>query len=175
MTELFARVILPLSLHDSYTYRVPEQWRQVIKPGQRVVVQFGKKRLYAALVVEITIEKPANVEIKEIQQIIDEEPVVHEINLKLWNWIASYYCCTLGDVFRAALPTGLKMESKSAVGITGTEYDGTLSANEQIILNNLEDKNRFLDELQKKLGKDFSFSALKSFACQKPDFSGRGD
>ena len=162
MTEIFARVILPLSLHDSYTYRVPEQWRQVIKPGQRVVVQFGQKRLYAAIVVEVTTEKPANIEIKDIQQIIDEEPVVHEINLKLWNWIAAYYCCTLGDVFRAALPTGLKMESKSAVGITGSDYDGILSGSERIILNNLESKNWFLEELQKKLGKDFSFSALKS-------------
>lgn len=76
MPELFAQVILPLSLHDSYTYKVPELLQANIKPGQRVIVQFGQKKLYAALVFSLSASKPENIEIKEIQQILDDEPVV---------------------------------------------------------------------------------------------------
>lgn len=162
MPDLFAQVILPLSLHDSYTYRVPEKWHFVIKPGQRVVVQFGQKKLYAALVLTVTESKPENIEFKEIQQLLDDEPVVTEINLELWKFIASYYCSTLGDVFRAAIPTGLKLESKSEIFSTGAEPEDFLTDKETMILKQVETNSLLLDDVQKKLGKDFSYAALKS-------------
>ena len=99
MSELFAQVILPLSLHDAYTYKVPQSLQNDIAPGKRVIVQFGKKKIYAALVLSISNEKPDDIETKEVQQILDEHPVVLPENFKLWHWIATYYCCTLGDVF----------------------------------------------------------------------------
>ena len=68
----------------------------------------GAKKKYAALVVSLANQKPEDVEVKEVLQIMDEHPIVLPENLKLWEWMAKYYCCTLGDVFRAALPTGLK-------------------------------------------------------------------
>lgn len=166
MPELFIQVILPLSLHDSYTYRVPEKWHFAIKPGQRVVVQFGQKKLYAALVLSVSENCPENIEVKDIQQILDEEPVVCEINFELWRFIASYYCSTLGDVFRAAIPAGLKLESKSEIFVTGAEPEDILSEKETIILKQLEVNHLLLEDLQKRLGKDFSYTAMKSLLAK---------
>jgi primosomal protein N' (replication factor Y) len=166
MPELFAQVLLPLSLHDSYTYKVPELLHSEIKPGQRVIVQFGQKKFYAALVFSISGSKPENMEVKEIQQILDEEPVVFAKNFELWEWIAKYYCCTLGDVFRAALPTGLKLESKSKVFSTGIETDLELTDKEAIIVSQVEQDVVLLDDLQKRLGTKFSYTALKSLLAK---------
>lgn len=166
MPEFFAQVILPLSLHDSYTYKVPEILQPDIKPGQRVIVQFGQKKLYAALVFSISNTKPENIEVKEIQQVLDEEPVVLTKNFELWEWIAKYYCCTLGDVFRAALPTGLKLESKSKIYSTGIEFENNLSEKEELIINQVEQEITLLDELQKRLGSKFSYPALKSLLAK---------
>ena len=162
MSELFAQVILPLSLYDSYTYKVPESLHSQIQPGQRVIVQFGQKKLYAALVFSTSNSKPVDFEPKEIQQILDVEPIVLPQNFRLWQWIAKYYCCTLGDVFRAALPTGLKLESKSKIFLTGAEIETEISEKEDFILRQLEQDVTLLVELQKKLGTNFSYPALKS-------------
>ena len=162
MPELFAQVILPLSLHDSYTYRVPDTLQLLVKPGQRVVVQFGQKRLYAALVLSISEIKPENIAIKDIQQILDTEPVVNPQNLELWKWIADYYCSTLGDIFRAALPTGLKLDSKSEIILKNTDSMESVNEKELMILAHLRKKSVYLEDLQKKLGTDFSYPALKS-------------
>jgi len=166
MPDFFAQVILPLSLHDSYTYKVPEILQPDIKPGQRVIVQFGQKKLYAALVFSLSDSKPENIEIKEVQQILDEEPVVFAKNFELWEWIAKYYCCPLGDVFRAALPTGLKLESKSKIYSTGIDDENVLSERESLIINQIAQEETFLDELQKRLGKNFSYAALKSLLAR---------
>jgi primosomal protein N' (replication factor Y) len=166
MPELFAQVVLPLSLHDNYTYLVPESMHQHIQPGQRVIVQFGRKKFYAALVTSLSHEKPEHIDIKEVQQILDEEPVVFHKNFELWNWIASYYSCTLGDVFRAALPTGLKLESKSQIFATGVDDEKILSDKEHSILNQIEQEITLLDDLQKRLGTKFSYAALKSLLAR---------
>ncbi len=166
MPELFAQVILPLSLHDSYTYKVPESMHAFIKPGQRVIVQFGQKKLYAALVFSISETKDDNIEAKNIQQILDEKPIVLPPNFELWQWIAKYYCCTFGDVFRAALPTGLKLESKSKVFLTGLDVETEITEKENLILRVLENDVSLLIELQKKLGTSFSYAALKSLQAK---------
>ncbi len=166
MPELFAEVILPLSLHEKYTYRVPETLQSALKQGQRVIVQFGKKRLYSALVFSVTTTKPDNIDIKDIHQILDEKPVVFAINFQLWEWISKYYCCTLGDVFRAALPTGLKMESKSKLFLTGIEDEIEISEKENLVLNAINNEDIYLSELQKRLGLNFSYSALKSLQAK---------
>ncbi|MCF6358183.1 MAG: DEAD/DEAH box helicase family protein, partial [Draconibacterium sp.] len=166
MPELFAQVILPLSLHDSFTYKVPESLQSGIQPGVRVIVQFGKRKLYAALVYSISDAKPEDFEPKEIQQILDDEPIVLPQNFVLWQWIANYYCCTLGDVFRAALPTGLKLESKSKIFLTGAEVETKITAKEDFILRQLQQDITLLVELQKKLDTNFSYSALKSLLAK---------
>jgi primosomal protein N' (replication factor Y) len=162
MPELYAQVILPLSLHDSYTYKVPEEYQEQIKLGQRVIVQFGRQKYYAGLVISVSNDNSNNMELKSIQQILDDRPVVLEKNIELWNWIADYYCCTLGDVFRAALPSGLKLESQSKVFLTEIENENHISAKEHLIIQKIGKNVVFLDKLQNELGPDFSYTALKS-------------
>ncbi|SHJ65405.1 replication restart DNA helicase PriA [Tangfeifania diversioriginum] len=160
MPKMFAQVILPLSLHDAYTYEVPLNMQPAIQPGQRVVVQFGPKKFYAALVVSVSDEKPEGFQAKEIVQLLDESPVVLPQNLGLWRWMASYYCCSLGDIFRAALPPGLKLESKSKIFLTGNDDEQQVSEKEQLIINQLQDIST-VEILQKKLGSRFSYPALQ--------------
>ena len=162
MAELYAQIILPLSLHDSYTYRVPESMQKDIAPGHRVIVQFGQKRLYAGLVFSLSEKYANSVEIKEIIQILDEKPIVLPENFNLWRWIADYYCCAIGDVFRAALPTGLKLESKSRIIPTEIDREFELNEKEVTLLHEINNEPIYLSEFQKKLGKEFSYTALKS-------------
>ena len=114
---MFAQVMLPLPLHDTYTYSVPDKWKPLIKPGQRVVVQFGSRKMYAALVYSLSDKSPEDINTKEILELLDEDPVVPFLYLEFWKWISAYYCCALGDVFKAALPPGLKLESKSGLAL----------------------------------------------------------
>ena len=161
MPKMFAQVILPLSLHDAYTYEVPLNMQPAIQPGQRVVVQFGRKKFYAALVVSVSDEKPEGFQAKEIVQLLDESPVVLPQNLELWRWMAIYYCCSMGDIFRAALPPGLKLESKSKIFLTGNDDEQQVSEKEQLIINQLQQDISTVEILQKKLGSRFSYPALQ--------------
>ena len=107
---MFVDVILPLPLEGLFTYSVPQGWEQRVKPGIRVVAPLGKTKKHIALVREVHNRKP-DFECKDILQLLDEQPVVLDLQLRLWQWIADYYMAPLGDVFVAALPGGLKEES----------------------------------------------------------------
>ena len=112
----FIDVILPLPLPGSFTYRIGEVWAEMVQMGSRVVVQFGAKRYYTAIVVRKHDEEPqGDYEIKEVVEVLDAAPIVQPMQLKLWQWIADYYMCSIGDVYKAALPSGLKMESETVV------------------------------------------------------------
>ncbi|QGY43303.1 primosomal protein N' [Maribellus comscasis] len=162
MSDLYAEVILPLPLHDAFTYQVPGHLESDIAEGKRVVVQFGQKKLYSALVTALSSKKPENIDVKKIYEVLDEQPVVLSKNIKLWRWIAKYYCCTLGDVFKAALPGGLKLESKSKVFAVDDGTEAELTEKEQLLLQQIGSENSTVDELQKKLRNDFSYPVLKS-------------
>ena len=112
----YADVILPLPLENSYTYSIPPDLEQTVIPGCRVIVHFGKKRYYTAIVMDVH-ERGADsqYETKEIYALLDATPVLRRPQLRFWKWIASYYLCKLGDVYKAALPSGLKLESETAV------------------------------------------------------------
>lgn len=109
----FIEAILPLSLPKTFTYSVSESEFQFIKKGMRVMVPFGKNKMYTALVVDLHQIPPTLYEAKEIHQILDEQPVVNEFQIAHWNWIASYYMCNIGDVYRGALPSALILESET--------------------------------------------------------------
>lgn len=111
----YAEVILPLALPGTYTYRVPEQWATEISPGKRVVVQFGKRKLYTAVVHSLHQHFSADFEPKDLLQVMDDQAVVTDWQLDFWQWLADYYLCTLGEVMTAALPAGLKLESEMTV------------------------------------------------------------
>ncbi|TDE07104.1 replication restart helicase PriA [Flavobacterium sandaracinum] len=111
----FVEVILPLSLAKTFTYSISEAESNYIKKGMRVAVPFGKSKIYTALVIEIHQNKPALYEAKEIHQILDEQPIVTEIQIAHWQWIASYYMCAIGDVYRGAMPSALLLESETLI------------------------------------------------------------
>ncbi len=111
----FVEVILPLSLAKTFTYSVSEAEYNYIKKGMRVAVPFGKSKIYTALVIETHENKPALYDAKEIHQILDEKPIVTEIQIAHWQWIASYYMCGIGDVYRGAMPSALLLESETII------------------------------------------------------------
>lgn len=122
LTEHFAtfvEVILPLPLQKLYTYRVPDELLNQAGAGKRVIVQFGKKKLYSAIIYSITHQPPKEYEAKYIVDVLDEKPVVGEQQFRFWKWIASYYMCTLGEVMNAALPGPFKLESETLVTLNG--------------------------------------------------------
>mgnify|MGYP001256569776 FL=1 len=99
----YADVILPLPLENSYTYRIPEDLERAVTPGCRVIVHFGKKRYYTAIVMEVHDREPvSDFETKEIYALLDATPVLRRPQLRFWKWISSYYICKLGDVYKAA-------------------------------------------------------------------------
>ena len=111
----FVEVILPLSLAKTFTYSISEAEFHYIQIGMRVAVPFGKSKIYTALVIEIHQNKPALYEAKEIHQILDELPIVTKIQIAHWQWIASYYMCAIGDVYRGAMPSALLLESETLI------------------------------------------------------------
>ncbi|MDD4115729.1 MAG: primosomal protein N', partial [Massilibacteroides sp.] len=151
----YADVILPLALENSYTYRVPEEMEAFIKPGCRVVVQFGKRRYYTAIVIHLNTKPPlSGYELKTIHSLLDTTPIVRRPQLRFWQWISSYYLCKLGDVYKAALPTGLKLESETLVSLNEHfEAKTPLRPSGSSILNVLKSGERHtISELEKKSG-----------------------
>ena len=108
----FADVILPLPLPGTFTYSVPEQLRENILPGCRVTVPFGNKKSYTALVLSTHDKKPTEYTIKPIKELLDEAPIVNSNQTRLWEWISRYYLCSMGEIYKAAIPQGLKNEFK---------------------------------------------------------------
>ncbi|WP_269223107.1 primosomal protein N' [Flavobacterium sp. IMCC34518] len=111
----FVEVILPLSLAKTFTYRVSEAEFLFMKKGMRVTVPFGKSKIYTALVIEIHNNEPTLYEAKEIHQILDNFPIVTEVQINHWKWIADYYMCAIGDVYRSAMPSALLLESETLI------------------------------------------------------------
>lgn len=114
---MFAECLLPLPLQGTFTYHIPAHLDDSVQVGCRVNVPFGKSKQYAALVVAISqqVSKPATlqgdgrrVEVKDILSVLDDHPVLLPQQLKLWKWVADYYMCTLGEVYKAAIPSGMK-------------------------------------------------------------------
>lgn len=105
----YVDVILPLPLEGTFTYSVPEPMVAQVRMGVRVLVPLGRSKTYTAMAVRLHSEKP-EFETRPIIQVIDAEPVLIEQQLRLWQWISTYYMSPIGDVFKAALPAGLKAE-----------------------------------------------------------------
>ena len=144
-------VILPLPLDGLFTYTLPEEYR-MIKPGFRVIVQFGKKKYYTAIVRSVYEGNGAE-NTKEIVSVLDEEPVILQTQFEFWDWISSYYMCSLGEVYKAALPSALKLESETYVfRIDSFQGEVPLTPTEQKIFYLLtEDKPLKISEIEHRL------------------------
>jgi primosomal protein N' (replication factor Y) (superfamily II helicase) len=115
--EIFADLILPLPLPGAFTYSVPPELQSLISPGMRVMVQFGRRKIYPAIVKELHKKKPEGYETKDILSVQDDRPVVLPVQLRFWEWIASYYMCAEGEVMKAALPAGLRPGGPEGVAV----------------------------------------------------------
>lgn len=138
----FADVILPLPLSGSYTYALLDEWGAQVCEGCRLVVQFGPKRFYTALVRRVHNCCPEGYEVKEATLLLDSRPTLLPLQLQLWEWMADYYLCSLGEVYKAALPTGLKPESETLVTLQ-PDYEAAapLPERELHLLELLEQKD----------------------------------
>lgn len=150
----FAEVILPLPLYSTYTYKVPEGMTDTLRVGSRVIVPFGLKKFYTGIVASITPIRPEGYELKEISLLLDNTPIVKHPQLKFWEWIAEYYLCGIGDVYKAALPAGLKIESETFVELVPDfASDLPLSERETIICQLLDHEGRLsVADVEKKSG-----------------------
>ncbi|MBI2283152.1 MAG: primosomal protein N' [Bacteroidetes bacterium] len=152
--DLFVEVIIPLALPKNYTWAVPAHLQQAVQPGVRVEVIFGKNKRYAGIVKKILDTKPDAFTPKDISNVLDAEPVVHQQQLALWEWIAQYYMCSEGEVMQAAIPANLKLSSESIL-IWNEErsYDfSDLSDSEFLVAEALEIKKELrLNEVQQLL------------------------
>ena len=139
----FVEVILPLSLAKTFTYSVSASEYDYVKKGMRVAVPFGKSKIYTALIIDIHQNKPSLYEAKEIHQILDEKPIVNEIQIGHWQWIASYYMCAIGDVYRGAMPSALLLESETIISQKqeGFVDESLLTDDEFLIYQALQQQN----------------------------------
>lgn len=147
----YVDVIVPLPIAGQYTYAVPSGAEFQLREGCRVVVPFGRKKFYTAIVTRIHTAPPEAYEIKEIVEVLDSEPVILPRQYEFWKWMADYYLCTLGDVYKAALPSGMKLESETMV-VYNPDFETLepLSEREQRILDLLSsDQEQCITQLEK--------------------------
>lgn len=156
MSSTYAEVILPLPLQSTFTYHIPDELNGKIKIGHRVIVPFGMKKFYTGIVSSLSPIAPQGYEIKDIFSILEDYPIIKHPQQKLWQWIADYYMCTIGDVFKAAIPAGLKVESETFVELNPDfEISDENGLNErEIIISQTLDHNGKLTpgEIERKTG-----------------------
>jgi primosomal protein N' (replication factor Y) len=168
---LYAEVIIPLALPVTYTWAVPQHLQAAIKIGVRVEVQLRNKK-YTGIVKKIHQQKPEQFQPKEVLNVLDDEPLVHETQLKLWKWIADYYMCSEGEVMQAAVPANLKLSSESIL-IWNEETDDLTERNdlndeEFIIAQALEIKKELrLSEVQQLLDSSHVYPVIKKLIDKK--------
>ncbi|WP_068942441.1 replication restart helicase PriA [Chryseobacterium timonianum] len=136
----YAQIVLPLNLKGSFTYKVPEELISEIQLGMRVLVPFGGKKIYTGIVFELHDNAPDNFVAKEVISILDEKPILPEEQLRFWNWLSDYYLCNLGEIYRLAFPSSLKLESETYLKLKpGVVVDfENLDVNEMYLVQALE-------------------------------------
>jgi len=161
---LFVEVVLPLSLAKNYMYRVPFELNEHIAVGKRVVVQFGKNKIYTALVKSVSQTAPEHYQAKYIIDVVDEHPIITTNQLQLWDWMTSYYLCNEGDVMSAALPTGLKLASETIIVRKDDEpVEEVLTDKEHILINALNNQKRLtIDDVSALLGQKTVYPIINS-------------
>ncbi|OBQ56341.1 primosomal protein N' [Tamlana sp. s12] len=160
----FIDVIIPIPLKKLFTYTVTPAEAEFLKPGMRVAVPFGKSKIYTGLVFSVHKNEPAAYEAKDIQQILDDKPIVNAQQLKFWQWIASYYMCTLGDVMRAALPNAFILESETVVtkGKVAIIDDSVLKDDEFLVYEALQHQSSLkIQDISNILGKKNVLHVIK--------------
>lgn len=163
---LFAALLLPVPIPRLFTYRVPRNLQDRILVGQRAIVQFGDRKILTGIIFSINNEPPTDHEAKYILEILDDFPVVTSLQLKLFEWIADYYLCTMGEVMNAALPAGLKLSSESRVQLHPSfnldESTLEFSDKELTLLKHLKEESLDYTAISTLLGVKNLYSIIKS-------------
>tara|TARA_R110000823_G_scaffold227834_2_gene355148 strand:- start:108251 stop:110701 length:2451 start_codon:yes stop_codon:yes gene_type:complete len=118
----FIDVILPIPLKQAFTYGVNKDEAAFLKQGMRVAVPFGKSKVYTGIVYQVHDQPPVGYETKSIDHILDEEPIITQLQLKHWEWLAAYYMCSLGEVIKAALPSAFLLESETIIKLSSRNF-----------------------------------------------------
>jgi len=161
----FIETILPLAVTKNFTYQVSQAEFDYIEVGMRVAVPFGKTKIYTALVLKKHNTPPQLYQAKEIHQILDEKPVVNSLQILHWKWIANYYMCSLGEVYKSALPTGYIIESETLISLTSAlDLDLTkLKDDEYLVVEALKIQSTLkISEIVNILGKKSVFSVINN-------------
>ncbi len=170
---LFVEVILPLAVASTFTYRVPFELNNKVEIGKRTVVQFGKSKIYTAIILSVSQKPPERYEAKYLLDIIDDQPIVNPTQLNLWHWMANYYMCHLGEVMQAALPSALKLTSETRIVLNSQgDFDKSdLNDKEFLIVEALEiQKELLISDINKILGQKNVFAILRSLFNKKAIF-----
>ena len=166
----FIDVILPLPLERNYTYAITAAEAKFIKPGFRVTVPFGKRNIYTALVYKLHKNPPAAYEAKSIHSILDKSPILNSFQFQLWEWISSYYMCTMGEVLRASLPSIFLLESETLISLNkSSDFDfSSFSDDEYLIYEALQQQSSLkINEINKVLNKKNTFPTLQGLIDKK--------
>ncbi|MDO5341430.1 MAG: primosomal protein N' [Bacteroidia bacterium] len=166
----FASIILPIPVPGTFSYRVPFELNDVVKVGQRAVVQFGKSKIMSGLISDISEQVPDCENVKYITDVIDEFPVVNQVQFKFWNWICDYYLCHIGEVMQAALPSAMKLSSESKIMISEDfELDAqALSDFEYLIVEALQIQPKLtISEVSKIIGYKKVMPLIKTMIDKK--------
>ncbi|MFN6090015.1 MAG: primosomal protein N' [Cyclobacteriaceae bacterium] len=165
-STLFADLIIPVPIPRLFTYRVPKLLNEKIRTGQRVIVPFGKKKIVTGIIFSLHENPPKDYEAKSILELLDESEVIYPQQFKLYQWIADYYLCTLGEVMIAALPSGLKLSSESKVQINPNfDPDHTsfeFSEKEWVLLHRLQKSSLSYTEVSTLLNSKNIYTLLRS-------------
>ncbi len=172
--RVFADVIVPLPLANSYTYLLPANMANEVQVGSRVIVPFGQKRYYTAIVIRLHNTAPeGGYTVKSVTEVLDPHPIVTPDQLKFWQWVADYYLCTLGDVYKAALPSGMKLESETLVEIN-PEFSPTgekFTPNEEKIFFQLGNKKECtVASIEKETGIKNALPAINALLAKEAIF-----
>ncbi|MBL7810979.1 MAG: primosomal protein N' [Bacteroidetes bacterium] len=163
---LFAQVLLPLPIEGTYTYRVPYEWNDLVRMGQRVVVQFGSRKIYSGIITAFTETPPDKYAAQYLLELPDTEILVNPHQLAFWDWIHSYYMCHLGEVMASALPAGYRIQSETML-VLNPEFDETetleLDEKEWLILSALQKHREIsVDDAARTIGQKSAVKYIKS-------------
>jgi primosomal protein N' (replication factor Y) len=170
-STFFAEILLPVPIPKFFTYRVPFALNEKIQPGLRAIVQFGDRKILTGIIITVHESPPKDYEAKYILELLDDEPIANAQQLKLFQWIADYYLCSMGEVMNAALPSGLKLSSESMVQLhPAFDWETTLfeySEKEELLLKRLQQEPLSYSEIAKALNIKNIYSLLKSLVSKE--------
>lgn len=168
----FADIILPVPIPRMFTYKIPSSLASQIQIGARVIVQFGRKKVLTGIIGKVHNKPPQAYDAKPILEVLDEQPTVNPIQIRFWVWMASYYCCHIGEVMHAAIPSGLRLSSESKIQ-ANPNFDRENSSypmddREDLILDALENQAEIsYEDCEKILGIKTIHPILKSLVAKE--------